>query len=229
MSKITLTFDNGPTPEVTAEVLDILAARGIKTTFYVRGKRLADPGGMDIARRALDEGHWIGNHTWFHETPLGKQPAELALSEVVRTTEQLALLPPPSKLFRPMGSGVIGPHLMQRVVIEHLIAERYTCVLWDSVPGDFRDPHGWMPRGLADIRNAKIDHEDWSEDEWLVQVLHDIPTGAMAHLPAYLDELLEEGHSFVQEYPGHVTPVVGGKIVASLEPYCVDCGRELEP
>lgn len=217
MSVITLTFDNGPTPEVTAQVLDSLAARRIPTTFFVRGKRLSE--NMDIARRAIAEGHWIGNHTWFHETPLGLQPAESALSEVAETTVQLQLLPPPSKLFRPMGRGELGPHLMQPSVVEHLVAERYTCVLWDSVPGDFRDPHGWMPRAFDDIR---------SKDR-LVLVLHDIPTGAMAHLDGFLDQVLDEGHEFVQEFPAHATPIVEGKVVSSLKPYCGACGAEWEP
>ncbi|MBY9051435.1 polysaccharide deacetylase family protein, partial [Pseudomonas fluorescens] len=40
---LTLTFDNGPDPDVTPLVLDILAERGIKATFFVIGEKLADP------------------------------------------------------------------------------------------------------------------------------------------------------------------------------------------
>ena len=68
---VTLTFDNGPEPEVTPGVLDTLAAAGIKATFFVLGHKLALPGRRALAERAAAEGHWIGNHTYTHSTPLG--------------------------------------------------------------------------------------------------------------------------------------------------------------
>lgn len=52
MYDLTLTFDNGPEPDVTPRVLDILSKRGIKTTFFVIGEKLADPRRRDIAERA---------------------------------------------------------------------------------------------------------------------------------------------------------------------------------
>ena len=73
MLEITLTFDNGPEPGVTPRVLDILRERGIKTTFFVIGEKLADPERRRLAARAHDEGHWIGNHTFTHSVPLGQQ------------------------------------------------------------------------------------------------------------------------------------------------------------
>ena len=60
---VTLSFDNGPTREVTAWVLDILSERGLRSTFFVVGAQLRVPGATAIARRAAAEGHCIGNHT----------------------------------------------------------------------------------------------------------------------------------------------------------------------
>ena len=57
MFDLTLTFDNGPDPDVTPRVLDILGARGIKTTFFVIGEKLADPARHGLARHAHREGH----------------------------------------------------------------------------------------------------------------------------------------------------------------------------
>ena len=73
MFDLTLTFDNGPEPGVTARVLDTLRERGIMATFFVIGEKLGDPERRRLAARAHDEGHWIGNHTFTHTVPLGQQ------------------------------------------------------------------------------------------------------------------------------------------------------------
>jgi peptidoglycan-N-acetylglucosamine deacetylase len=71
MFDLTLTFDNGPDPETTPFVLDVLARRSLRTTFFVVGHKLSTLEGRRLARRAHEEGHWIGNHTWSHSVPLG--------------------------------------------------------------------------------------------------------------------------------------------------------------
>ena len=69
MSVITLSFDNGPDPEITPQVLDVLRRHGIKATFFVVGEKLRDR--RKFAERAQAEGHRIGNHTFNHQVPLG--------------------------------------------------------------------------------------------------------------------------------------------------------------
>ena len=64
---VTLSFDNGPDPEVTPAVLDVLHRRGVAATFFVTGQRLSRY--RAPAERAAAEGHWIGNHTWSHTYP----------------------------------------------------------------------------------------------------------------------------------------------------------------
>ena len=76
--KVTLTFDNGPTPEVTPHVLDCLARNEVKATFFVMGYRLADAAdhfcrqidaGINCRQAAEQEhrrGHEIENHTYGH-------------------------------------------------------------------------------------------------------------------------------------------------------------------
>ena len=86
MFDLTLTFDNGPEPDVTPRVLDTLRERGIKTTFFVIGEKLGDPECRRLAARAHDEGHWIGNHTFTHSVPLGQQrDRDAAQHEIGRT------------------------------------------------------------------------------------------------------------------------------------------------
>jgi len=61
-----LTFDDGPDPEYTPRVLDILGAQGVKGTFFLIGKRAA--AAPALARRIAEEGHDLGNHTWSHRS-----------------------------------------------------------------------------------------------------------------------------------------------------------------
>src|ERR1043166_6559526 len=105
MFDLTLSFDNGPTPDVTPHVLDVLARRGVKSTFFVIGEKLAQPGNHALAERAHAEGHWIGNHTWSHSRPFGLMEADAAISEFDRTQQAIGSLMHRQRFFRPYGQG----------------------------------------------------------------------------------------------------------------------------
>ena len=208
MAQVTLTFDNGPDPQATPLVLDCLGQHGIKSTFFVLGQNVSTPAGLDLARRASREGHWIGNHTWSHAGRLGDATREVALQEFERTEQALSWLDQPPRLFRPRGgAGRLGKGLLHPAVVERLTLGGYTCVLWNSVPGDYRDPDGWMERALADCRTR----------EWSLVVLHDLPNGAMRHLDSFLRKLREDGHQLTQDFPPECTPIVRGEILQPLE------------
>jgi peptidoglycan-N-acetylglucosamine deacetylase len=194
-------------------VLDCLARRGIQTTFFVLGRKASTLEGAALIRRAVAEGHWIGNHTFTHSVALGRldrvaavrefEQAEQALAQVQETRKQ------PRRLFRPPGSGQLGRHLLHPAVVEKLIAGLYTCVLWNSVPGDWRDPDGWLERALADCRSRP----------WTLVVLHDLPNGAMAHLDEFIARLQDDGISLTQDFPPECVPIVDGQVVLALDPY----------
>ena len=63
---VALTFDDGPDPQWTPRVLDVLAARGARATFFLIGRRAA--AAPDIVRAIADAGHEIANHTWSHSS-----------------------------------------------------------------------------------------------------------------------------------------------------------------
>jgi CP family cyanate transporter-like MFS transporter len=69
--RVTLTFDNGPTPGETSRVLECLDHAGIKAVFFVVGEQLKDAAGMEQVRLARDLGHRIGTHTLTHSVALG--------------------------------------------------------------------------------------------------------------------------------------------------------------
>ena len=61
---VSLTFDDGPDPEWTPRVLDVLAREGVRATFFLIGQRARRA--PEQARRIADSGHDLGNHTWSH-------------------------------------------------------------------------------------------------------------------------------------------------------------------
>ena len=104
MFGLTLTFDNGPDPETTPFILDVLARRSLRTTFFVVGHKLSTLEGRRSARRAHEEGHWIGNQTWSHSAPLGLLEDPSAITEEIRgTQEAIGALAHPHRFFRPFG------------------------------------------------------------------------------------------------------------------------------
>ena len=73
---VALTFDDGPDPAGTQQVLDTLAARDVKATFFVMGRDLAKH--PELGRRIAEAGHELGNHTYSHERMVGVTPEFVA-------------------------------------------------------------------------------------------------------------------------------------------------------
>src|SRR5436305_5547078 len=131
MFDLTLSFDNGPTPDVTPLVLDVLAHRGVKSTFFVIGEKLAQPENRALAERAHAEGHWIGNHTWSHSLPFGLMPADSAKSEFDRTQDVIGSLGHCHCFFRPYGQGGnLDNRLLSKNLVAYLAGQQATIVLW---------------------------------------------------------------------------------------------------
>ena len=205
---VTLTFDNGPAPGTTDRVLDVLAERGLRATFFVVGDMLQHPGARARAERAVEEGHWVGNHSMTHSTPLGDARDDTyAVDEIDGAQALLDGLAHERRFFRPFGlGGLLGPHLLSPVAVERLCAGGYTCVLWSSVPRDWEDVTGWVDTALADAE--RLEHA--------VVVLHDLPTGAMDALPAFLDGLAARGIDVEQDFPADVVAIDRG-VPAALD------------
>lgn len=87
--KIALTFDDGPHPYYTEQLLDGLKVRDVKVTFFVLGKHAEQY--PDLVQRMSDEGHLIGNHTYSH-IQLNKRNSEDFKEELVKTSELIESL-----------------------------------------------------------------------------------------------------------------------------------------
>lgn len=211
MAYLSLTFDNGPEPEVTPLVLDTLARRGIRSTFFVIGEKVQDPARHALAAQAREEGHWVGNHTWTHSVPLGERmEADIAAREIGATEAAMGDLGHPDRLFRPFGrGGALGRHLLNGAVVDYLVAGRFSCVLWNAIPHDWDHPDGWVERALDQCRAR----------DWTLMVLHDLPTGAMRHLDRFLDAVGAAGIGIRQDFPNDCVPIRRGEIVGPVDAY----------
>lgn len=199
---MTLSFDNGPDPAATPRVLDVLAARRLLATFFVVGSALREH--RALAERAHAEGHWIGNHTLTHPRPLGESGAEAC--EIEAAQAELGALAHPDRLFRPSGAGgELAPGLLSAAAVESLIAGRFTCVLWNAVPGDWND-RGWVETALRQI----------SEQDWTLLVLHDVDGACADRLDEFLGRVDAE---IVQSFPPACVPIKRGAVRRRLDPY----------
>jgi peptidoglycan/xylan/chitin deacetylase (PgdA/CDA1 family) len=208
VKRVTITFDNGPTPGITEHVVDVLSTRRIQTTFFVVGEKFAEPASRALAVRAHSEGHWIANHSLTHSAPLGEKPdAEYARREIEETQNLIGELAHADKLFRPMGGGGrIGPYLLSRAALQLLQEGKYTCVLWSSVPGDWKDQDGWVDRCISEVAGR----------DWTVVVLHDVENAALPHLPEFLDRLESLGVEFRQDFPDNILVTRHGELISPL-------------
>jgi len=215
MFDLTLSFDNGPTAEVTSHVLDVLARRYVKSTFFVIGEKLVRPGSRALAERAHAEGHWIGNHTWSHSLPFGLMAPNAANAEFERTQDALGPLVHPRHLFRPYGQGGnLDRRLLSRPVLDHLAQASATIVLWSSLPRDWQDAEGWVDRALT-----QIEASDSGVQPWSLMVLHDIGGGAMRHLDRFIGLVADRGGCIRQEFPPDCLPMVDGEMRFGIEEY----------
>ena len=148
--RVALTFDDGPDPEVTPRLLDLLREEGASATFFCIGERAAAHPG--IVRRMAAEGHVVGNHTFRHVWWTNFLFGLRLRQEIARAQEGLeAILGVAPRFFRPP-AGLTNPHL--RGALEPL---GLTLVGWDVRPfGRGADPNAVVERVLRRVRDGSI-------------------------------------------------------------------------
>ena len=208
-TRVTLTFDNGPTPGVTDHVLDILAERSLRAIFFVVANRVAgDAAARGLLTRMVGDCHRVGNHSLTHGRPLGELREQETIAEIATGHDILREFTGENFLFRPWGTeGQLDRRCLNRSAVNYLVSGKHTCVLWNSVPRDWADPGGWVARALTDVRAR----------EHTVVVIHDVPSGAMGELPRFLDELDRSGVAVTAELPTECVPIIGGRIVGAVD------------
>ncbi|CAN5410052.1 hypothetical protein BH23VER1_BH23VER1_02060 [soil metagenome] len=177
---VAMTFDDGPHPRNTPRLLDLLAQRNIKATFFVVGTNAkAYP---DIMRRIVAEGHEIGNHTVNHGN-LAKSSDAKVRSELKGAAEGImATTGTAPRLMRPP-YGAITSAQKQWIYDEF----GYTTVMWSV------DPRDWQRPGSSVVARRLVE----GTRNGSILLAHDIHAPTIDAMPPALDELLRRGYQFV--------------------------------
>ncbi len=173
--EVFLTFDDGPVPEVTPLVLEILNKYNVKATFFCVGENVQKY--PDIYDLLIKDGHATGNHT-FHHAKAWKTDYNSYLSEVEQCKELVN-----SSLFRP-------PHGQINRKIARKLRADYKIIMWSTLTGDYDK----KVTGERCLKNA-IKHTG----PGAIIVFHDSIKARerMEYaLPLYIEHCLKQGYSF---------------------------------
>ena len=119
---IYLTFDDGPVPEVTPLVLDLLDEHSIKATFFCVGENVQKH--PDTFAQVMSRGHKVGNHTFNHLKGFSVKDEEY-YDNIDKAAELID-----SKLFRPPYGRITGKQMKK-------LRDRYTIIMWDVITHDY--------------------------------------------------------------------------------------------
>jgi cellulose synthase/poly-beta-1,6-N-acetylglucosamine synthase-like glycosyltransferase/peptidoglycan/xylan/chitin deacetylase (PgdA/CDA1 family) len=193
--QLALTFDDGPDPDWTPKILDILKDKGVKASFFIIGNNAqAYP---DLVQRILAEGHDVGNHTFTHPN-LGEMPNALATLEI-NATQRLfeALTGRSMRLFRAPYFGDAEPTTGDEIApIEAAQSMGYFSVGLHVDPDDWQRPpaNTIVDRTVAQVMDPNPDIRGH------IILLHDSGgdrSETIKALPKLIDALRAKGYSFV--------------------------------
>ncbi|NTW20216.1 MAG: polysaccharide deacetylase family protein [Nostocales cyanobacterium W4_Combined_metabat2_030] len=178
---IALTFDDGPWPNSTAKVLDILKKNRIKSTFFVVGQNVKNY--PDLTKQIVADGHIIANHTWHHW--YHQMNAQAAAYEVANTGDIIyQTTGVRTSLFRPPGG------IMNNGVAAYAKNNKYAVIMWSADSMDYSRPA--VPRLMNNIfREAKPGG---------IVLMHDgggDRSNTVKALPEIINRFRKQGYEFV--------------------------------
>ncbi len=179
-----LTFDDGCIPEVTPQVLDILAHYNVKATFFCVGDNIRKY--PDVFKRVVEEGHAAGNHT-FHHIAGFQTKTEGYIADAALADEYIDRTLPEGEanlhLFRP-------PYGRMRPSQKRRLLKTHTIVLWDVLTHDYN--RNYTPDRILDIVRKYVRPGS-------IIVFHDslkAQNQMLPVLPRVIEYLLSEGYEF---------------------------------
>jgi peptidoglycan-N-acetylglucosamine deacetylase len=178
---VALTFDDGPWPKYTEQILDILKKNNIKATFFVIGNNMKNF--PEIGKRIVTDGHTIANHTWhhwYHRLSPKAAAYEIDATEAIiyKTTGVR------TNLFRPPG-GVLG-----NGPAAYAKSKKYSVIMWSADSHDYKRPPA--PRLLSNVMRD-------SQPGGIV-LMHDgggVRDSTVKALPAMIEKFQKSGYRFV--------------------------------
>ena len=177
-----LTFDDGPDPESTPFLLEVLRKHDIKALFFCIGQTAEEH--PELIRQILDDGHEIGNHTYNHANGWVTHSA-VYLKDVIRASMSTSSL-----IFRP-------PFGRLRPKQYRILKKQFLIIFWDLMAYDFDST--FSAENSLNLLKTKI-------RQGSIIVLHDTPQSSARH---FLDEFLtfavKEGYRFELMIPHPLT------------------------
>lgn len=174
--RVALTFDDGPHPVYTEQLLDGLKERGVHVTFFVTGEHAAlHP---DVIRRMQEEGHLIGNHTYTH-IQLTKSNCEKFKQELIKTNEVLRDITGGEILYVRPPYGTWDKKLESEL--------NMFPILWNI------DPLDWCTANASCVAQAVLNNI--SEND--IILMHDYYKTSVEAALIIIDELQKQGYEFV--------------------------------
>lgn len=174
--KIALTFDDGPHPYYTEQLLDGLKERGVKATFFVTGEHAElHP---EIIKRMNEEGHLIGNHTYSH-IQLQKNNREEFKAQLLKTNEVISNITGKEVLYVRPPYGTWDKKLETEL--------NMFPVLWTV------DPKDWCSDNVASVTQKVVSKTEEND----IILMHDYYESSVTAALKAVDELQEKGYEFV--------------------------------
>src|SRR5438046_1303783 len=187
--QVAITFDDGPDPQWTPKVLDILKAANIKAAFFLVGVNAEEYPGL--VRRIVNEGHEIGNHTYYHPNLALAWPEHVRLE--LNATQLLieTITGRATTLFRPPYAADTQPSQMSELMPLQIAQDLSYLVVLENI-----DPQDWAKPG-ADIILQRIKQQ---RRDGSIVLLHDAGgnrSQTVAALPRILEWLHTRGDTVV--------------------------------
>ncbi|QSJ15524.1 polysaccharide deacetylase family protein [Nostoc sp. UHCC 0702] len=180
---IALTFDDGPGPKNTVQVLEILKKNHIKATFFMIGQMVQYY--PQIAKQVAADGDVIGNHTWHHW--YRRMDATTAASEINRTADIIyKTTGVKTTLFRPPGG------FLHNGLADYAKSQKYAVIMWSEMSGDAERHSPQVPGMVKNVLEAA--------KPGAIVLLHDgggNRSRTVKALPQIIDGLKAQGYKFV--------------------------------
>ncbi|MEM6884903.1 MAG: polysaccharide deacetylase family protein [Verrucomicrobiota bacterium] len=174
-NRIALTYDDGPTPGITEKILDELAERNLKATFFMIGNKVRRY--PDIAKAVVDAGHEVANHTYTHPS-LNRLSDDRVIEELTQCQDVIGEVTGVTPVwFRPPYAAFANKRQGPMARNKHL------GVAYWSV-----DPRDWANPGVNTIVRKVLG----STRSGSIILLHDLKRQTMQATPAILDGLMEK-------------------------------------
>ena len=193
--KLALTFDDGPDPEWTPQILDILKAKGVKASFFLIGANAES--NPDLVQRIVAEGHDLGNHTFTHPN-LGEFPDVLVKLEINANQRLIEALTGRSmRLFRAPYMGDTNPTTSDEIVPIEIAQSMGSTSVGVSV-----DPNDWQQPSADEIVQRVLSqvNDPNPETRGNIILLHYFGgdrSATVSALPELIDRLKAQGYTFV--------------------------------